>query len=199
MARGELRQPFCQRVVKRPRARAGLLLPAQPLLPEKREVFRFQRHRVIDTREKAVFDECRRCIAAGSAADSFLCAGVHGDFIVDHARAILTNQPFRTTVNVPNRGLVPGLPADAIVEVHGQVTAHGVEAFGVGELPHFQRALMVQQNAYEQLTVEAALEGSYTKALQALTLNRTVPSADVAKRLLDDLLAANRDYWPVLK
>ena len=156
-------------------------------------------NRVIDTREKAVFDECRRCIAAGSAADSFLCAGVHGDFIVDHARAILTNQPFRTTVNVPNRGLVPGLPADAIVEVHGQVTAHGVEAFGVGELPHFQRALMVQQNAYEQLTVEAALEGSYTKALQALTLNRTVPSADVAKRLLDDLLAANRDYWPVLK
>ena len=92
-----------------------------------------------------------------------------------------------------------GLPADAIVEVHGQVTAHGVEAFGVGELPHFQRALMVQQNAYEQLTVEAALEGSYAKALQALTLNRTVPSADVAKRLLDDLLEANRDYWPPLR
>ena len=155
-------------------------------------------NRVIDTREKSVFDECRRCIAAGSAADSFLCAGVHGDFIVDHARAILTNQPFRTTVNVPNRGLVPGLPADAIVEVHGQVTAHGVEAFGVGELPHFQRALMVQQNAYEQLTVEAALEGSCAKALQALTLNRTVPSADVAKRLLDDLQEANRDYWPPL-
>jgi alpha-galactosidase/6-phospho-beta-glucosidase family protein len=155
-------------------------------------------NRVMDTREKKVFAECDHCVAAGSVADSDLASGVHGDFIVEHARALLGGAPLRTTVNVPNRGAVVGLPDEAIVEVHGLVSAHGVEAFAAGELPHFQRALMVQQNAYEQLTVEAALEGSYAKALQALTLNRTVPSAEVARAILDDLIVANRGRWPVL-
>lgn len=155
-------------------------------------------NRVMDTREKEVFAECRRCCESGSTRGSFLASGLHGDFIVNHAVALLTNKPMRTTVNVPNRGAIVGLPYDAIVEVHGQVTAKGVEHFTVGEVPHFQRALMVQQNAYEQLTVEAALEGSYHKALQALTLNRTVPSADIAKQLLDTLIEANRGMWPEL-
>ncbi len=34
---------------------------------------------------------------------------------------------------------------------------------------------------------------------QALTLSKTVPSAAVAKKILDDLIEANKDYWPELK
>ena len=34
---------------------------------------------------------------------------------------------------------------------------------------------------------------------QALTLSKTVPSAKVAKQILDDLIEANKDYWPELK
>jgi maltose-6'-phosphate glucosidase len=33
---------------------------------------------------------------------------------------------------------------------------------------------------------------------QALTLSKTVPSAKVAKAILDDLIEANKDYWPKL-
>jgi maltose-6'-phosphate glucosidase len=33
---------------------------------------------------------------------------------------------------------------------------------------------------------------------QALTLSKTVPSAKVAKDLLDDLIAENGDTWPEL-
>ncbi|EAB1940380.1 6-phospho-alpha-glucosidase [Salmonella enterica] len=156
-------------------------------------------NRVIDTREKDVFAECQRCVDVGTVEGSFLTSGVHGDFIVNHAKAILTNTPMRTTVNIPNKGAINGLPDDAIVEVHGIVSAHGIEHFTTGTIPHFQRALMVQQNAYEQLTVEAALEGSYKKALQALTLNRTVPSADVAQKILDEFIDVNKGYWPLLR
>lgn len=42
-------------------------------------------------------------------------------------------------------------------------------------------------------------EGSYQKLWQALTLSKTVPSAKVAKQILDDLIEANKDYWPELK
>ena len=53
--------------------------------------------------------------------------------------------------------------------------------------------------AYETLCVEACLEGSYQKALQALTLNPIVPSTHVAKAILDDYIEANKTYWPTLK
>ena len=39
---------------------------------------------------------------------------------------------------------------------------------------------------------------SYHKLWQAITLSKTVPSASVAKAILDDLIAANKDYWPEL-
>ncbi|MBI0575614.1 6-phospho-alpha-glucosidase, partial [Pectobacterium parmentieri] len=58
--------------------------------------------------------------------------------------------------------------------------------------------LMSQQVAVEKLVVEAWEEGSYQKLWQALTLSKTVPSASVAKAILDDLIDANRDFWPEL-
>ena len=66
-------------------------------------------------------------------------------------------------------------------------------------MPTFQKGLMEQQVAVEKLTVDAWIEGSYQKLWQALTLSKTVPSVAVAKKLLDDLIEANRDYWPELK
>lgn len=38
-----------------------------------------------------------------------------------------------------------------------------------------------------------------SKLWQALTLSKTVPSASVAKAILDDLIEANKNYWPELK
>ena len=58
---------------------------------------------------------------------------------------------------------------------------------------------MEQQVSVEKLTVEAWIEGSYQKLWQALTMSKTVPSASVAKAILDDLIEANKGYWPVLK
>ena len=58
---------------------------------------------------------------------------------------------------------------------------------------------MEQQVSVEKLVVEAWISGSYQKLWQALTLSKTVPSASVAKAILDDLIEANKDYWPELK
>lgn len=53
--------------------------------------------------------------------------------------------------------------------------------------------------AYEKLAVDAYMEGSYQKALQSLTLNRTIVSPKKARRVLDALIIANSEYWPELK
>ena len=52
--------------------------------------------------------------------------------------------------------------------------------------------------ATEKLVVDAWEQRSYQKLWQAITLSKTVPSASVAKAILDDLIEANKDYWPEL-
>ena len=55
------------------------------------------------------------------------------------------------------------------------------------------------EKAAVQTTVEAFMEKSYTKALQALTLNRTVISPVKAKMVLDDLMSVSKDFWVLEK
>ena len=50
--------------------------------------------------------------------------------------------------------------------------------------------------AYEQLTIQAAITGDYHTALQALSANPLVHSANAAKNVLDELLEAHKDYLP---
>ena len=64
---------------------------------------------------------------------------------------------------------------------------------------------MEEQVACEKLVVDAwqageagDAQGAYLKLLQAFTLSKTVPSANVAVKILDDLIVANKDYWPTL-
>ncbi len=45
---------------------------------------------------------------------------------------------------------------------------------------------------------EAFFEKSYKKALAALTLNRTVIDGYKAKKILDELIVANKGYWELL-
>lgn len=61
-----------------------------------------------------------------------------------------------------------------------------------------KQGLMMQQLNSEKLLVEGCVEGSYEKVLQAFTLNKTVPSMNVAKAILDDMIEANKGYWPEL-
>ena len=58
--------------------------------------------------------------------------------------------------------------------------------------------MMQEQLAVEKLVVEAYVEKSYLKLWQALTLSKTVPSLLVAKKILDDMIVANKAYWPEL-
>jgi maltose-6'-phosphate glucosidase len=100
---------------------------------------------------------------------------------------------------VENRGAITNLPYDAVVEVPAYITAEGPEPIRVGQVPLFHQTFCMQQLASEQLLVEATIEGSYEKALQAFTLNRTVPTMEHAKAILDEMIEANRDYWPRCK
>ena len=84
---------------------------------------------------------------------------------------------------------------DAMVEIPCIVGKDGYEPLSVGKIPTFQKGLMEEQVAVEKLTLDAWIEGSYHKLWQALTLSKTVPSANVAKKLLDEYIEANKERF----
>ena len=154
---------------------------------------------VMDGREKRVFAECRRIADNGTAKDSSVVHNdAHGDMIIEVAESIAHNRHKYFIVMVENNGLIENLPDDAMVEVTATLGINGPRPYGVGKIETFYKGLIENQYAYERLTVEACLEGSYTKALQALTLNRTVVDAKKARKVLDALIEANKGYWPEL-
>lgn len=155
---------------------------------------------VREGRETKVFNECRRIVENGTAKDSSVVHNdAHGDMMVEVAASIAHNLRKTYVVMVRNNGIVSNLPDDSMVEVAASLGANGPHPYAVGKIDTFYKGLIESQHAYEKLTVEAYMEESYTKALQALTMNRTVVDAKKARKLLDALIEANKEYWPELK
>ena len=153
---------------------------------------------VREGREKEVFGFCQNIIDKGTAEGVEIELDAHATYIVDLAIALAENTKERFLLIVENNGAIPNFDPTAMVEIPCLVGKNGIERINQGYIPQFQKGLMEQQVSVEKLVVEAWVEGSYQKMWQALTLSATVPSAKVAKELLDDLIEANKGYWPEL-
>lgn len=161
---------------------------------------------VMDGREKRVFEECELVIKTQDAKNAKTYyqelhkLDAHGDMIVEIAEAILNDENRYYVVMVSNENkIIENLDSDVIVEVLCTLGKDGPKPLKVGRIDTFYKGLIEGQYSYEKLTVEAWFEKSYLKALQALTLNRTVVDAKNARILLDQLIEANKDYWPELR
>ncbi|MCB5238670.1 6-phospho-alpha-glucosidase [Niallia circulans] len=154
---------------------------------------------VMEGREKTVFEECIAITNNGTAKETTLKIGAHATYIVDLARALSYNTKERMLIMVENNGAISNFEPSAMVEIPCLVGSNGPEPLSIGEIPTFQKGLMENQVAVEKLAVEAYVEGSKQKLFQALSLSKTIPGADVAKELLEDLYEANKEYWPVLQ
>ena len=149
-----------------------------------------------DTREREVFETC--ALAEGKTSMDgipMLSNQVFGKLMVEVAESIAYDLHNEFIVLVKNNGLIPNFEEDAIVEVAGTIGKGGAQGYYFGEIGTFYKGLMENQYAYEKLTVEAFMEKNYTKALQALTLNRTVIDPQKAKEILDEFQAVSTDYW----
>lgn len=154
---------------------------------------------VMEGREKEVFTECHRIIANGTATDTTIEVEEHASYIVDLATAIAFNTKERMLLIVPNNGAISNFDPTAMVEIPCIVDNTGAKPLQIGEIPEFQKGMMNQQVSVEKLVVQAHVEGSKQKLWQALTLSATIPSAKVAKDILEDLLEANKEYWVEMK
>jgi len=113
--------------------------------------------------------------------------GGYADVAISAMKAIWLDEETWLPANVPNRGTVPFLPDDAVIETMCWADAGGFRPVAVpGKPPHLEsvRGLVCAVKNYEQLAVEAAVTGNREKALLALMAHPLVGDYDVAKEVL---------------
>ncbi|MET4695525.1 6-phospho-beta-glucosidase [Endozoicomonas lisbonensis] len=120
----------------------------------------------------------------------------YSDVSLNLVDALYNDTSAINVVNTVNNGAISNLPDDAVVEISAVIDSAGAHPITQGTLPENQIGLARSVKAYEQQAIEAAVKGDYGLALQALVANPLVPSARVAKLILDDILEQNADYLP---
>ena len=158
---------------------------------------------VMDGKEKDTYNMMKEVIKLGALKGTKYeldpNRGVHATYIVDLATSIANNTNDIFLIITKNRGCIPNLDSEMMVEVACRVGANGVEPLAMDPVDTFYKGLLENQYAYEKLTVDGFLECNKLKLLQALVLNRSVVDTDLAKVILDDLIEANKAFWPEFK
>jgi 6-phospho-beta-glucosidase len=101
-------------------------------------------------------------------------------------RAIAMNRGDKIPLNVANRGTLPFLEPDDIIETPCRVVDTGPQPLAVAEVPEVAQTLIHRVKVYERATIKAALTRNPEQLTEALALNPLVPSHDVAKKLVTD-------------
>jgi len=105
-------------------------------------------------------------------------------------------QYYSQQLNIPNNGLIPNLPDEAIVEVPGFLSGMGIQGLAFPALPEGIAELCRRELVRSSLTIEAAAQGDRDLALQALLLDPMVNDIDTARAILDDFLVEFAAYLP---
>lgn len=122
--------------------------------------------------------------------------GGYSEIALEVIDAIYNNRGKRVIVNSANRGAVPFLPPDAVLEMPCLLDAAGVHPLVCPQIPETVWGLVAAVKNYEQMVVQAAVSGERETALLALLAHPLVGDHDVAVPLLEELLEANRAYLP---
>ncbi|HLU96856.1 MAG TPA: 6-phospho-beta-glucosidase [Thermobifida alba] len=149
-------------------------------------------------REETYMADNRRAAGGVERDAADLDGGGYEQVALAVMRAILRDEPARLIVNVRNRGALPDLDADAVVEVPCLVDASGARPLAVDPLAPHQAALVRTVKAVEREVLDAVRTGSRAAALRAFATHPLVDSVAVAHRLLDGYLRAFPELEQVL-
>ncbi|MDZ7671570.1 MAG: hypothetical protein U5K53_01820 [Halanaerobiales bacterium] len=102
-------------------------------------------------------------------------------------------------INTINDGAVSNLPNDAVIELPAVATSRGFYPYSMNDFPNVLAGIINKRLAVIDLTVEAALEGDKELVKEAMLLDGSVSSDQVAEDLTNDLLEAHKENLPQFK
>ena len=118
------------------------------------------------------------------------------EIAIDVMDAVFNDRGEIWPVNVPNRGAIPDLADDLVVELPGYVDKNGATPVTAGPLPPQSAGLVHMLAEYQAATARVALGGNRRQAIQALASNPLVMSLTKAEAIFDDMAAAHKEYLP---
>ncbi len=116
--------------------------------------------------------------------------------LIDIMQSLLEDKRHVFSVNMPNHGAVPGMPWDAVLEMPAAAGGPGFMPLQSKALPPALAAKLLSKIAAVEVTVEAALTGSFDLFVEALLADGSVSDPDAAAALARDLLQAHKAYLP---
>ncbi|SFY50040.1 6-phospho-beta-glucosidase [Streptomyces sp. F-1] len=119
----------------------------------------------------------------------------YSEAAVDLAAALLSGggSPYQV-VNTLNKGTLPFLADDAVIEVQAAVGPTGPVPLPVPEPDPLYAGLIANVTAYEELALEAALRGGRDRVFRALLAHPLIGQYGYADTLTDRLIAHNREH-----
>jgi alpha-galactosidase len=143
-----------------------------------------------------IYEDMQQDAFSNSPLDAsyFEKLGGEHEQVLEIIQSIRANQKKVYSANLPNTGQVANLPLGAVIEAPAVSDARGLHPLQLPPLSTAIAGTLATRFQWVEATVEAALEGSRDKFIQALILDGAVSSPDMAGALADDLLEAQKAY-----
>ncbi len=142
-----------------------------------------------DRKEKLALSEA---YFTGKEPFRFKDSGEEG---VDQMRALLGLGDMVTNVNLPNRGQIPNLPRDAVVETNAHFTSGRLEPVMAGEIPASIYPQIANVCAIQECVAEAALRRDLSLAFCGFLSDPLVTvSMPDAKKMFDEMVENTAAY-----
>ncbi|MCQ2771332.1 MAG: glycoside hydrolase [Clostridia bacterium] len=111
----------------------------------------------------------------------------YAGIVFNYIKAQKTGKPIDLAISVPNRGAIPGMADDDVVEITCIIDDKGTRpmTFTKEEIPESNLSLMKTIKRYEKLTIEAVMKKSKKAAIEALMIHPLVMDYDIAKQLVE--------------
>lgn len=115
----------------------------------------------------------------------------YSDAAVSLISAIFNDKQEIHPVNIMNKGAIPNMPYDAVVEVNAVVGRSGARGITLSHMPPHLYGIVSAVKSYEQLAIEGIVHDEPNKCLLALVNHPLVGDATAAQAVLKDIYEVN--------
>jgi alpha-galactosidase/6-phospho-beta-glucosidase family protein len=127
-------------------------------------------------------------------AEAFTESRDDGEMLGDVIESVEGDLHERFPVNVPNGGLIPNLPPEAIVEVFSTIGKDGPTPFPQGPMPRGPLGMTCAVLDQQELGLEAAMTASAETLVRAIACDPLVMSLRDARDIARELMAAEEEF-----
>lgn len=115
----------------------------------------------------------------------------YSDAAVSLISAIHNDKQEIHPVNIMNKGAIPNLPYDAVVEINAVVGRSGARGITMNAMPSHLYGIVAAVKSYEQLAIDGIVLDNPNQSLLALINHPLVGDANKAKAVLKDIYEVN--------